>query len=63
MVYGPWSLGDVSVVSFGVPGISMEKPPSSEMNLTQPGGATGGMFLRGALGVLGVGLDGRGECS
>src|SRR6185436_1005727 len=59
VVYGPCSLGVVSVLSVGISGIRTEKRPMSELNLTHPpslsiaAGVAGGFEAGGR----------RGECS
>ena len=64
MVYGPCSLGVVSVLVAGTPGMSTEKRPSSEVYFSQttsPGVAAG--VGAGVGELLGAGLGGRLVCS
>src|SRR5688500_11285345 len=60
VVYGPCSLGVVSVLSVGVSGIRTEKRPSSELNFTHPA-SFGSTVVRGV--AAGPGLGGRRVCA
>jgi hypothetical protein len=61
-VYGPWALCSVSCESVGTPGMSTEKCPVSEVNVSQPESSRFATLGAVGAGALGVGA-GRLVCS